>query len=427
MDSEFDASGSSEFDIVLFGASSFVGRILTRRMAERHGFASQRQEEDPKTGVRWAIAGRSKAKLDKLLDEFGPAAVGHPQVIADAQDEDSLKAMCERTRVVVSTVGPYAIHGEPLVRACVETGTDYCDLSGEVQWIRRMIQLYEERARSTGARIVHCCGFDSVPSDMGVWHLQKEAIERFGQPCHHVKMRVKAARGGLSGGTVASLMNVVQEAASNPALRKELANPFSLCPPDHRSARRQPSVKAAEYDNDLEVWLAPFIMAAINTRIVHRSNALQEAPYGTEFQYEEAMMMGRGWKGRGRALAMAGALGGFTLATAIKPSRWALERFVVPSPGQGPDRKTQEKGFFDLRFVGKTEGGQTISTRVRGQGDPGYGSTSRILAQAAECIAFDLDEDQEGGFWTPASLLDGRLLERLQDHAAMTFEVLTES
>lgn len=411
------------YDIVLFGATSFVGRILTRRMAERHGFGSL----DDSGGVRWAIAGRSKAKLDQLKDELGPGAVDLPMVIADAADEDSLAALCEQTRVVVSTVGPYALYGEPLVRACVDSGTDYCDLTGEVQWIRRMIQLYEDRAKASGARIIHCCGFDSVPSDMGVWHLQQEAIARLGQPCQQVKMRVKAAKGGLSGGTVASLMNVVKEASSNKALRKELANPFSLCPPDHRSAIRQPNVKLAEFDPELESWLAPFLMAAINTRVVHRSNALQDAPYGTEFLYDEATMTGRGLKGRAAAIAMAGAMGGFTLATAIKPTRWALERFVLPEPGEGPDVKSQVQGFYDLRFIGLTEGGQTITTKVTGQGDPGYGSTSRILAQAAECLAFDVPEDAPGGFWTPASLLDGKLLERLKNHARMTFEVLSAS
>jgi short subunit dehydrogenase-like uncharacterized protein len=416
------------FDIVLFGATSFVGKILTRRMAERHGFGNGKGDQGDggdEQPVRWAIAGRSKAKLDRLKDDLGPAAVNLPMVIADAGDEDSLNAMCEQARVVVSTVGPYALHGEPLVRACVENGTDYCDLTGEVQWIRRMIQLYEERAKVTGARIVHCCGFDSIPSDMGVWYLQQEAVARFGQPCQRVKMRVKAAKGGLSGGTVASLMNVIKEAASNKALRNELANPFSLCPPDHRSVTRQPNVKAAEFDQGLESWVAPFLMAAINTRVVHRSNALLDARYGTEFQYDEAMITGRGIKGRGRALALAGAMGGFALATAVKPTRWALERFVLPEPGEGPDDNAQKKGFYDLRFVGTTEGGQSLTVKVAGQGDPGYGSTSRMLAQAAECLAFDVRADQAGGFWTPSSLMDGDLLKRLQENAKMTFEVLT--
>lgn len=409
------------FDIVVFGATSFVGKILAGRLLAQHGAGS---DSDQSVTVRWAIAGRSKARLNALRDELGPAAVNLPILIADANDDDSLRALCDQARVVVSTVGPYALYGEPLIRACVESGTDYCDLTGEVQWIRRMIQLYEARARVTGARIVHCCGFDSVPSDLGVWYLQQQAIEQFGQPCQQVRMRVRAAKGGLSGGTVASLMNVIREAAANKALRQELANPFSICPPDHRSVERQPNVKGAELDPDLNVWLAPFIMAAINTRVVHRTNALLDAAWGREFRYDEAMMTGKGLKGRGQALALTAAMGGFALATAIRPTRWLLERFVVPSPGEGPDPKAQESGFYDLRFVGTTGGGQRLTVKVTGQGDPGYGSTSMILAQAAQCLAFDVAGDRPGGFWTPASLLDGALLERLRKHARMTFDVI---
>lgn len=403
-----------EFDIVVFGATSFVGRILAGRMLSQLG-------SDGK--VRWALAGRSKARLNALRDELGPQAVDLPILIADASDDESLQALCARTRVVVSTVGPYALYGEPLVRACVESGTDYCDLTGEVQWIRRMIQLYEARAKVTGARIVHCCGFDSVPSDLGVWFLQQQAIEKFGQPASRVKMRVRAAKGGLSGGTVASLMNVVREAASNKALRQELANPFSICPPEHRSVERQPDVKTAEFDPDFGVWLAPFIMAAINTRVVHRTNALLEAEYGREFRYDEAMMTGKGLKGRATALSIAAAMGGFAVATAIKPTRWLLEKFVVPAPGEGPDRKAQESGFYDLRFMGTTQGGQSLMVKVTGQGDPGYGSTSLILAQAVQCLAFDVPRARAGGFWTPASLMGEPLLDRLVKDARMTFEV----
>lgn len=406
-----------EFDIVLFGATSFVGKILAGRMLSQLGVGQK---------VRWAIAGRSKARLNALRDELGPQAVDLPILIADASDDESLQALCAQTRVVVSTVGPYALYGEPLVRACVESGTDYCDLTGEVQWIRRMVQLYEARAKVTGARIVHCCGFDSVPSDLGVWFLQQQAAEKFSQPAARVKMRVRAAKGGLSGGTVASLMNVVREAASNKALRQELANPFSICPPEHRSVERQPNVKSAEFDPDFGVWLAPFIMAAINTRVVHRTNALLEAAYGREFRYDEAMMTGKGLKGRATALSIAAAMGGFTVATAIKPTRWLLEKFVVPAPGEGPDRKAQESGFYDLRFMGTTESGESLRVKVTGQGDPGYGSTSLILAQAAQCLAFDIPRARPGGFWTPASLMGDQLIERLIKDARMTFDVVDQ-
>jgi len=208
-------------DLIVFGATSFVGQILTRYLAEQFGAHGS---------LKWAIAGRSESKLAGLRNSLGLAAGKVPLLVADAADEAALRRLCKDTRVVISTVGPYALYGEPLVKVCAETGTDYCDLTGEVQWIRRMIQAYEPAARKSGARIVHCCGFDSIPSDLGVFFLQQQARERFGAPCTTVKMRVKAMRGGFSGGTAASLVNVVKEATANPALRRELANPYSICP-----------------------------------------------------------------------------------------------------------------------------------------------------------------------------------------------------
>lgn len=407
---------SQQYDLVVFGATSFVGQILSHYLMTTFGVGGD---------VRWAIAGRSEGKLVNLKTDLGQDATNLPIVLADASDEAALRDLCEQTRVVISTVGPYALYGEPLVKACVETGTDYCDLTGEVQWIRRMIQTYEARAQASGARIVHCCGFDSIPSDMGVFFLQQQARAQFNMPCSRVKMRVKAAKGEFSGGTVASLMNVTKEAAANPALRKELANPFSLCPPEHRSAMRQPNVKSAEFDPDFGVWLAPFVMAAINTRVVHRSNALLGAAYGRDFAYDEAMMTGRGAKGRLTAYGIAGAMGGFMVASALKPSRWALERFVLPKPGEGPSAEVQQNGFYDLRFYGETAEGQSVRVRVAGDRDPGYGSTGKMLGQAGACLAFDISKtDRPGGFWTPSAIFGDALLERLRDHAGLTFEVL---
>lgn len=404
----------SGFDLVVFGATSFVGQILSHYLMDNYGVGKS---------VNWAIAGRSEQKLSTLKAELGQAAADLPVIVADVGDPPSLTAMCEKARVIISTVGPYALYGEPLVRACVETGTDYCDLTGEVQWIRRMIEAYEEQAKSSGARIVHCSGFDSIPSDLGVWYLQDQAMRTLGAPCTDVRMRLKGASGGFSGGTVASMINVAKEAAANPALRKELANPFSLCPPEHRSQKRQPSVKSAEYDEDFGVWVAPFVMGAVNMRIVHRSNALQGAAYGKEFTYNEAMMTGPGIKGRLAAYGITGALGGFFAASAIKPTRWLVERFT-PKPGEGPSPEAQEKGFWDFRFIGKTADGKSIRTKVTGDRDPGYGSTGKMLGEAGLCLAFDIGDDKPGGFWTPASLLDGKLLDRLTSKAGLRFEVL---
>jgi short subunit dehydrogenase-like uncharacterized protein len=326
---------------------------------------------------------------------------------------------------VISTVGPYALYGEPLVKACAETGTDYCDLTGEVQWIRRMIHGYEKTARKSGARIVHCCGFDSIPSDLGVHFLQQQAMERFGEPCTRIKMRVKAMRGGFSGGTVASMMNVFKEASANPALRKELANPYSICPEGYAPEVRQPNVTSAQFDPDFDAWVAPFVMSAINTRIVQRSNALSKQAYGADFAYDEAVLTGRGLKGRLAATGMTAGLAGFMVAGAIRPARWALERFVLPGPGEGPSAEAQKSGFFDLRFVGKTADGRSIRTRVTGDRDPGYGSTAKMLGQAGACLAQDLgNTGVKGGFWTPATIFGDRLIARLIKHSGLTFEVL---
>lgn len=403
------------FDIVVFGATSFVGQILSRYLLETVGVDGE---------VRWAIAGRSEGKLLNLKTDLGMAAENLPILTADASDESSLRALCEQTRVVISTVGPYALYGEPLVKVCTELGTDYCDLTGEVQWIRKMIETYEAQAKASGARIVHCCGFDSIPSDMGVYFLQQQAKQTFDTTCTQVKMRVRTAKGEFSGGTVASLINVAKEAASNPALRKELANPFSICPPEHRSTARQPNVKSAEFDPDFDVWLAPFVMAAINTRIVHRSNALMGAAYGKEFLYDEAMMTGKGIKGRMTAYGITAAMGSFLVASAIKPTRYVLERFVVPKPGEGPSDDAQKSGFYDLRFIGKTAKGQSIRTKVTGDMDPGYGSTGKMLGQAGLCLALDVSKtDKAGGFWTPSSIFGDHLLDRLREHSGLTFEL----
>jgi short subunit dehydrogenase-like uncharacterized protein len=405
-------------DVTVFGATSFVGQILARYLAEEFGTHGR---------LKWAIAGRSEEKLRSLRSSLGMKAGKLPLVIADAADSSALHRMCTGTRVVISTVGPYALYGEPLVRACVETGTDYCDLTGEVQWIRRMIDAYEKAAGKSGARIVHCCGFDSIPSDLGVHFLQSAALERFGEPCREVKMRVKAVRGGFSGGTVASLLNVLKEASSNPSLRKELADPYSLCPEGQSRQPRQPEVRSAQYDADFGAWVAPFIMSAINTRVVHRSNALAKRVYGAGFRYDEAMLTGGGLKGRLTATALTAGIAGMMVAGAVPPARWALQRFVLPAPGEGPSAEAQRSGFFDLRFFGRTTDGQVLRAKVTGDRDPGYGSTAKMLGQAGACFALDYaDAGRPGGFWTPATMFGDRLIRRLAAHAGLSFELLEE-
>lgn len=403
--------------LVVFGATSFVGQILTRHLYQRHGVGG---------AVSWAIAGRSQAKLEELRASLGAGAAALPLLLADAADEAALQRLCAQAKVIVSTVGPYALYGSPLVKVCAETGTDYCDLTGEVQWIQRMITAHEATAKRTGARIVHCCGFDSIPSDLGVHVLQSAALARFGAPATRVKLRIKSLRGGFSGGTVASLMNVMREVANDPALRKILTDPYAVAPAlSGPRPKRQPEVRLAEYDADAKSWLAPFVMAAINTRIVHRSNALSGGRYGTDFTYDEAVMSGAGLKGRATATAMALGLGGFVALAAIPPTRWLLEQYVVPKPGEGPSPAAQESGFYDIRFHGRTAAGETLRAKVTGDRDPGYGSTGKMLGEAAACLAFDVPKDKlGGGFWTPATAMGDALVARLQQHAGLTFDVL---
>lgn len=397
---------------VIFGATSFVGQILCRYLLQRHGARG------------WAMAGRSLAKLQALQAELGGEAADVPLILADAADEVALAQLCAQTRVVISTVGPYALYGSPLVKVCAETGTDYCDLTGEVQWIRRMIDAHEASAKASGARIVHCCGFDSIPSDLGVHYLQREAQQRFGEPCTRVKLRIRKLRGGFSGGTVASLMNVMREIAADPALRKLMANPYSICPGEGAGLPRQPEVMFAQHDAEAGSWLAPFVMAGINTRVVHRSNALKSQAYGAEFRYDEAMMTGPGLKGRAIATGAALGLGGFVAAAALPPTRWLLENYVVPKPGEGPTPEQQERGGYDFRFYGRTGSGQTLVVKVTGDRDPGYGSTAKMLGEAGACLAALDKKALPGGFWTPATALGDALVERLVANAGLTFGVL---
>lgn len=404
---------AAQYDIIIFGATSFVGDILTGYMMQQYGDNGE---------IKWAIAGRSEAKLNEVKEKRGAQSI--PHIIANASNEDQLKAMAEQARVIVSTVGPYALYGEPLVKICVETGTDYCDLTGEVQWYKRMVDKYESKAKETGARIVHCSGFDSIPSDMGVYFLQEKAKEKFGQYCNEVNNRVAKIRGGASGGTVASMVNIAKEAAKDPKLRKELQNPYSICPTNHGFHVRQNNISGAQYDEDFDVWVGPFVMAAVNLRVVHRSNALLENAYGTEFKYSEAMMMGKGKKGRSNAKKMGWGLNIFMILAALGPTRWILERFVLPKPGEGPTPTEQEKGMYDMRFIGKTPSGESIKTKVTGDKDPGYGSTAKMLGEAAICLAQTDKAEKAGGFWTPSSLYGQRLIERLQANAGLSFEVI---
>ncbi len=406
----------AEFDVVVYGATSFVGQILCRYLVERHGTDGD---------LRWAIAGRSVSKLDQVAAESGADV---PRIVADAHDADALRSLAESTEVVVSTVGPYALYGSKLIAAVVEAGAGYCDLTGEPQWMSKMIDLHHDRAVETGARVVHACGFDSVPSDLGVWHLQREALERFGAPCSSVRMGVERAKGGFSGGTAASMMNLFEETSRNPSLRHVMTNPYVLTPDGDRDGVDQPNVTWPEHSDDMGSWMAAFVMAPTNTRVVLRTHALAGYPWGRHFTYGEAMMTGDGIAGRAKAYALSAAMAGFMGAAGLGPVRSLLGR-ALPAPGEGPSPDKQRAGYYDLRFHGRTDAGDSISTRVTGDQDPGYGSTSKILGEAAVCLLERSPESAgggvAGGFWTPATALGDGFIDELIEHAGITFDVVS--
>ncbi len=383
-----------DFDIVVYGATGYTGRLVAEYLAKEYaGDAS----------LKWAMAGRSEAKLKEVRAEIG-APASTPLVIADASDPASLKAMAARAKCVITTVGPYQLYGEPLVAACIEAGADYVDLCGEPNWMRAMIDKHEAAARKSGARIVFSCGFDSIPFDLGVWFTQEEAKKEFGAPCHEIKGRVRAMKGKFSGGTAASLKETMKAAFKDPSIIELLKSSFSLTP--GFTGADQPSMSKPMLDEASGVWLAPFVMAPINTKNVHRSNFLMRHSYGKDFRYSEMFIAGKGDQGQAIAKAVA--------------SDNSLMGEDAPKPGEGPTKEERETGFYDVLFLGETARGEKIRTHCKGDKDPGYGSTSKMIAEAAICLVRDAKETK-GGIWTPASAMGAPLLKRLQAHAGLTF------
>jgi short subunit dehydrogenase-like uncharacterized protein len=402
------------FDLVVFGATSFVGRIVTARLVDRL---------DGDDTFIWAIAGRNADRLAQVAAETG-ADVEH--VVADAADVDAMRSLAASARVVASTVGPYALYGSPLVDAAAASGTDYCDLTGEPHWMRAMIDAHQGAAETSGARIVHACGFDSIPSDLGVWFTQRVAFERFGEPCTSISLRVRSVRGSASGGTIASGLNLIDEAARDPELRRILGNPYALAPDGLRSGPKQPKVTVPHHDAASGQWVAPFIMAATNTQVVQRTHALLGRPWGDDFLYDEAIMTGDGPIGAMKAAAVGGGSAAFAGLAAFGPSRRLLG-LVLPEPGDGPSPEQQEAGSFDVRLYGETAGGDTVVTKVTGDRDPGYGSTARMLVESALAFSDRPRSTTAGGFWTPATAFGDVLIDRLVEHAGLAFDVVDDA
>lgn len=383
-----------EFDVIVYGATGYTGRLVAEYLVREYGADAS---------LKWAMAGRSADKLKEVAAEIG-APVGTPFVIADASNPLSLKEMAARTKCVITTVGPYQLYGEPLVAACAEAGTDYVDLCGEPNWMRAMIDKYETAAKKSGARIVFSCGFDSIPFDLGVWFTQEEAKKEFGEPCVEIKGRVRAMKGKFSGGTAASLKETMKAAFKDPSVIELLKSSFALTP--GFQGADQPSMSKPMLDEASGVWLAPFVMAPINTKNVHRSNFLLGCAYGKDFRYSEMMMTGKGEQGEAIAKAVA--------------SDNSLMSEDAPKPGEGPTKEERETGFYDVLFIGETARGEKIRTHCKGDKDPGYGSTSKMIAESAITLVRDAT-DTKGGVWTPAAAMGAPLLKRLEAHAGLSF------
>ena len=387
-------TANREFDLIVYGASGFTGQLIAEYLAQRYSADSK---------LRWALAGRNAEKIAAVVAAAGlPDSL--PIIAADSSDRDALRALVARTQVVLSAVGPYQLYGSALVAACAEGGTDYVDLCGEPNWMRQMIDRHSDTARASGARIVFSCGFDSIPSDLGVFYLQRIARERYGNPATEVRARVRAMQGTASGGTVASMQATMGAAAKDPAVGGLLKDPYCLAP--GQTAVEQPDSHRPCHDDDLDSWAAPFIMAVINIPNVHRSNALLGNAYGANFRYSEMLSTGPGEKGEAVARSLAvPSLGGGDDA---------------PRPGEGPSREEQEAGFYDLLFIGRIDARKTVRVSVKGDRDPGYGSTSRMIAECAVALALD-DIATSGGIWTPAAAMGDRLIERLSENAGLVF------
>jgi short subunit dehydrogenase-like uncharacterized protein len=389
----------AEFDLVVYGASGFVGRLICEHLVNRTNAPP----------LRWAMAGRNADKLHAVRNEIG--AEGIPLIGAQSEDDASLRSMASRTRAVLSATGPYMLHGSAVVAACVDTGTDYLDVAGELVWVHDMLERYEQGAQKSGARIIPCCGYDSVPSDLGVWLVQEEARRRYGRPADAVKGRVFDIQGSFSGGTIETVRQLISAAGNDPDFLAVLMDPFALTPGFRGPA--QPSPFEIRYDRDISEWVAPFKMAPLNIATIHRSNLLQNQSYGRDFVYDEMMVF-------------EGCADADDAANHSAQHGWSgldiLAGDDVPGPGEGPSREQRRSGFYNLAYLAVGDDGGQVVVRVSGDEDAGYGSTAKIAAETARCLLVD-GCASPGGFLTPAPALGQPLVDRLKADAGLTFEI----
>ena len=397
-----------QFDIIIWGATSFTGKLVVEYLFEK--FAS--------TKIKWAIAGRNKEKLENVRSKVADKNI--PIFIADSFDEKSLSVIVKKSKVICSTVGPYSLYGSLLVELCVKHSTNYCDITGEAHWIRTIIDKFHEDAKKKKIKIVNSCGFDSIPSDMGVYFIQNQIKKAYKSYAKSIKMRVAGIRGGISGGTYGSINNLLKEAYADKSVFKILNNPYGLNPKDKMEGMDKKDLRKIIFDKESNSWIYPFIMAGINTKIVRRSNALSNFQNGKDFRYEEAMMSGKGISGFFKAI-----LAVFPLAmVGLNPNSFKkkIVNLFMPKPGEGPGFEKRKNGFYNLRFYITTDDNRKAFAKVIGDSDPGYGSTSKILAQSALCLAFD-DLPDNYGVITPSHSMGNKLLKRLIDNAGLTFKL----
>jgi short subunit dehydrogenase-like uncharacterized protein len=390
-------SETPEFDVIIYGSTGYTGRLVAEYMVQQYGASAD--------APKWAMAGRSLKKLEEVRDLIG-APKDIPLVVADSDDPASIDMMASRTRVVLTTVGPYQLYGDEVVAACVRHGTHYVDLCGEPGWMREMIDKHQKEAEESGAQVCFSCGFDSIPFDLGVLMLQKEMEKRYGKPASRIRGRVRSMEGTFSGGTAASLKETMKAIAKNPGLVKILGSSFGLTP--GFKGADQPNMLIPKYDKTIDSWVAPFIMAPINTKNVHRTNFLLDFPYGRDFKYDEMVVTSPGDLGKQAAEMVA------------KANPFAGED--TPKPGEGPTKEQRENGSYDIVFIGETADGETASLCVKGDKDPGYGSTSKMIAEAALCLAQDKIK-KGGGIWTAGALMGKKLVKRLEEKAGLSFVV----
>ena len=400
-------NAQKKLDLVIWGATGFTGKLVCEYITNSYNSKD----------LNWTIAGRNEEKLLKLKNRLN---IKNSILIGNSNDKSSLEKICGKTKVICSTVGPYALYGTNLIHACIKMKTNYCDISGETQWIRKIIDTFHEKAKKQKIKIVNSCGFDSIPSDMGVYFSQSNYYKENGEYANEINMRVAGTRGGFSGGTYNSLTNVIHEASLNKSVRKILNNPYGLNPINEQSGPDKKDLKSVEYDNEAKSWIAPFVMAGINTKIVRRSNALLNYKYGNSFLYSEAVLVGNGILGK-----IIGYLSLIPILMVIQKKGSVIKKIVdlfVPKAGEGPSKKQRENGFFSLKFFFGNNRHKYLA-KVTGDMDPGYGSTSKMLAECAICLALDDTLNENYGVITPSVAFEENILERLQNNAGLEFSM----